>query len=608
MKRHLSAAAAFVVGIVLSNHAWAQVGSALFSENFDSLTLGPSVNERATPTATAHTVSPPVPGTESIPNFFTHTPPAGWTVLQNFDNFGHTDLNNPNYAVGDQVGNLGIGNQGNPGAGVDEWEGWSFTDSDQWLMADTQRREEFRDGLANHSIVAVADPDEYDDMGGGLAGQYYNTGMSSGSISVAGKSNVNLQFDSSWRDESFDDEQTVNPALGGQAVNNQTAIVYASFDGGAPVQVTQFNSLAGDPNFKDDSPNEHLNFPVNIPAGAQNMKLSFAMINAGNDWWWAIDNLELRQGASAPFWSENFESVPLGPSVNERLTTHVTASSTDAGSAPVPNAFTHTPPAGWNIDNSAMGGAFDDDLGVFEWEGWTFSTNDFSTYTSNSQLYAFTKSTGNHAIADADAAHPLGGSFLQTTLETPTINLTGVAAGTLKLQFDSSWQTSGSQTAEITADYGDGNEIPVLNWTSDGSDPNFHGTNLNETVYVNLNNPAGKNTVKLRFKYFGDNDWFWAVDNLKVGPGGNADFNSDGVVDGKDFLIWQRGLGSGTSRAQGNADGDNDVDAADLAILKSQFGQTGLPVSTATPEPTGLCLAGLAVAAAGLVRRNGRRR
>lgn len=200
--------------------------------------MGPSVNVRNAVNPTTEVVARfDAPGTISHQNAFTHTPPTGWVVHQDFDNFGNVDLMNLNHAPDKIVGNIGIVTKGNPDKGVDEWEGWSFADSDFWLVADFQRREEFTNGLANHSIVAVADNDEYDDLNDGDGGQYYNTGMSTGSIAVAGRSNVNLTFDSSWRDESFDEEG--HSLLGGAKVNNQAAIVYASFDGAAPVQVTQ---------------------------------------------------------------------------------------------------------------------------------------------------------------------------------------------------------------------------------------------------------------------------------------------------------------------------------------------------------------------------------
>lgn len=51
-----------------------------------------------------------------------------------------------------------------------------------------------------------------------------------------------------------------------------------------------------------------------------------------------------------------------------------------------------------------------------------------------------------------------------------------------------------------------------------------------------------------------------------------ADFNGDGVVDGDDEDIWDTWEGTGTTHAQGDANGDADVDATDLAILQMQFG------------------------------------
>ncbi|MCH8840452.1 MAG: lamin tail domain-containing protein, partial [Planctomycetes bacterium] len=87
----------------------------------------------------------------------------------------------------------------------------------------------------------------------------------------------------------------------------------------------------------------------------------------------------------------------------------------------------------------------------------------------------------------------------------------------------------------------------------------------------------------------------------------DADFNGNGIVDGRDFLTWQAGLGIGNSHATGDANGDGIVDEVDLAIWEAQYG--GPPplsaVSSAVPEPATIILLGMALAPLGLRRRRG---
>ncbi|BBO35810.1 dockerin type I domain-containing protein [Lacipirellula parvula] len=85
----------------------------------------------------------------------------------------------------------------------------------------------------------------------------------------------------------------------------------------------------------------------------------------------------------------------------------------------------------------------------------------------------------------------------------------------------------------------------------------------------------------------------------------DADFNNDGTVDGKDFLIWQRGFGSGTNNGTGDANGNGAVDAADLTIWKSQFGgpAPGVAAVSAIPEPATMALAFVAMCGLLAVRR-----
>lgn len=56
----------------------------------------------------------------------------------------------------------------------------------------------------------------------------------------------------------------------------------------------------------------------------------------------------------------------------------------------------------------------------------------------------------------------------------------------------------------------------------------------------------------------------------------NADFNSDGSVDASDYLLWRKnnGLMSGATRALGDADYNETVDAWDYDVWRIQFGTT----------------------------------
>jgi alpha-amylase len=74
----------------------------------------------------------------------------------------------------------------------------------------------------------------------------------------------------------------------------------------------------------------------------------------------------------------------------------------------------------------------------------------------------------------------------------------------------------------------------------------------------------------------------------------HGDFNLDRRVDGEDFLLWQRGVGSAPGRFQlGDANMNGIVDGNDLAIWRADYGLvaplTGA-VSSAVPEPTAAAL------------------
>ncbi|BBO33867.1 DUF4623 domain-containing protein [Lacipirellula parvula] len=93
-----------------------------------------------------------------------------------------------------------------------------------------------------------------------------------------------------------------------------------------------------------------------------------------------------------------------------------------------------------------------------------------------------------------------------------------------------------------------------------------------------------------------------------VPPVVDADFNGDLIVDGADFLIWQRGFGlsAQVDKSTGDADGDGNVNDADLAAWKTQFGTVITPPTpvSAVPEPATLGLAAFGMICLAGLRKN----
>jgi hypothetical protein len=171
---------------------------------------------------------------------------------------------------------------------VTEWAGWSFANKEWWVgVAGDQRRSEFANGQGN---VAIADPDEWDDdahpafVEGGL----FNAYMSSPTFNVTGfrPGKLFFKFDSSFRPEANDDTP---------AYNDQSPIIKASYNGAAPVEILHWSSDPAAPQggvYKDDnSTNDSIIIPLNVPVGTTTIKLDIGLELAENDWWWAIDNL-----------------------------------------------------------------------------------------------------------------------------------------------------------------------------------------------------------------------------------------------------------------------------------------------------------------------------
>ena len=231
------------LSLLLSTRNVSAQRTQLFFEDFESVQLGESIDE--------------VLYEEEV---WTNVPPEGWSIENDIPEIDEE------------------------GIGVTEWKGWSFADLEWWVAAaGDQRRSEF---LSAEGNVAIADPDEWDDIGDPKQYGLYNTWLKTPPIPVVGveANTLILDFASSWRPEGFDDVDLIN---------NQTAQITASFDGSDPVEIMLWDSDTGSDFYHDHYPDEEVSVSIDNPAGAKSVVLEFALLTSYNDWWWAIDNIQL---------------------------------------------------------------------------------------------------------------------------------------------------------------------------------------------------------------------------------------------------------------------------------------------------------------------------
>ncbi len=479
----------------------------VLAEDFSGLALGPNVNE-----------------TVAGANVWTPTPPAGWSVDRT----------------------------GVPAGGVTEWRGWSFASRSWWSqIAGDQGRSGFTKGVGT---IAVADPDEWDDLAHSPG--TFNSTLTTRPISLAGMQaeTARLFLDSSWRPE-----------------GQQAASITARFDGGAPVTLAAWTSVAG-PAFKPDAVNETIGLPLGAPAGTQQVTLSFRLSDAGNNWWWALDNIQVEATpaqARRVLLSEDFEGVTLGRNVDETL----------AGD----RVWSGSPPVGWAFDDTGVPGFDNPAVGVTEWKGWAVTNRQWwATVAGDQRRSEFTRGVGAVAVADPDewddrgSPAPSSLGAYNATMTTRPVSLEGIEANSLQVSFDSSWRPEGEQRAKLTAVFDSGPPTTVLLWDSVAG-PTFKPDAPNERVSFTIASPPGARSVRLVFAMLNArNNWWWAVDNLSLtgretacactaADGRSPDFNCDGVLDPDDLSDYIGAFFSSPPDLRADYNGDGVVDPDDLS-------------------------------------------
>ena len=435
----------------------ASLGITIWSEDFEGLELGPNVDEGL--------------AGEQV---WTKTAPDGWVI-------------NDDEVPGTWAWQGIDDEEGHPeNDGVTEWAGWSIANAKWWMQtAGDQNRTQFKKALG---AVAIGDGDEWDDAAREPGTQ--SSLLTTDAISLDGimENSVVLRFHSSWRPDA---------CCGG----SQKAVIEVAFDDGDTEEILRWESDAGE-FFHSDDPehwNETVNLPISNPAGAKEMKLTFSYLDAANNWWWAIDNL-IVAGEPEPIFAENFDSLELD------------AFESGSESGGDGTDWTADTPTGWVMTRADDHGPTGDGDAVKEFDGWTFLDPASWTATAGQGRAEFTKGTGVIAVGDSDEYDDLADAKFNASLSTPAFSLDGVAAGTAILVYDSSWRQE-PQSGTVSVSFDGGDPVVLLTLTPDTP------TGYNETVTLPLGNPDGANTAVITWDHQGHNNWWWAIDNIKVTVG-----------------------------------------------------------------------------------------
>lgn len=252
MTRILSSAVLVITFLFIAQTLWG-IDTVLFEEDFEGVQLEDSVQEA-------------VKGAKVWSNI----PPEGWEIT----NENPKDL------------------------GMTEWRTWAIADLAWWTQtAGDQERSKFTmkqkdgKGIGNG---AVSDPDEWDDWevnGDPDGNSAWNGHLITPSIKIKGAAaeSLVLIFDSSWRP---DDPQKGEITVSFDGGREESILIFES--SGAQTLVTIPTLRKNEEKVNDlEQVNETLEIPIDNPADATEMVISFGLLNARNDWWWAIDNIKL---------------------------------------------------------------------------------------------------------------------------------------------------------------------------------------------------------------------------------------------------------------------------------------------------------------------------
>ncbi|TWT76045.1 PEP-CTERM motif protein [Posidoniimonas polymericola] len=463
------------------------------------------------------------------------------------------------------------------GVGVTEWEEWAFADREWWSdVAGDQQRSQFTLGSG---VVAIADPDEWDDIGGPGGATTLNTQLRSPAINISGvgANSLTLSFASSWRDE-----------------DTQGASLDVFYDGVA-TEVFQWSSDPLSANFKDDAPNEMVTITLPDSGGASTMQLGFNMFNATNDWWWAIDNISV-SGNTGSLFTEDFESVVLGDPIDEN---------NPPAEGPV---YSQDGPAGWviNTDN------YNPPVTPFR-ERHVETITRFIPPPPPATLELQVNTTTGMATLVSVSDEPVVLTGYSVSSESGDLSPTEWASTNLDARgVDQSGPGAGEAWETVVANGG-----IVFEAFFDGQTTIAPGESLE--IGRLFATPGGIEDLLLTYAFIQEDQFGQVLDQSSdvafspvvvsyfsvALPG---DFNGNGVVDAADYTVWRASVGTANDLAgNGNEAGGSAgvVDNADYALWKANYGATVSSAASAgqAPEPAAAVLGLLGVLALAVRRR-----
>lgn len=186
--------------------------------------------------------------------------------------------------------------------------------------------------------------------------------------------------------------------------------------------------------------------------------------------------------------SDPFQTVKLRPAVTEDIDAEILGWSPEL-------------PQGWSRDNAKL-----PEGGVTEWAGWSLVSDAFWSSAQRGQnRETFVRGRGTFAVADSDEwadTDAASGKTFDSTLWTPSV----AANAKVTVRLTHLYRQEGEQRGEILASWDDGEPQVVRTLSADVNGPDA----------IDVDRPSGAREVRIGFRLTGVNNWYWAVDDVRV--------------------------------------------------------------------------------------------